>query len=130
MNRKSLAAGMLIPFAAATVVATAPAASAKSVAAKASGRCSASSHWTMKAKPDNGRMELEFEVDSNRNGQRWSVRINDNGVRVFTGSRVTHAPSGSFEVRKVTANRRGVDHFVAVAKNVRTGETCVGRVSR
>jgi hypothetical protein len=130
MNRKTLAVGMMIPFAAATVVATAPAASAKTVVAKTTGRCTAGSHWTMKAKPDNGRMELEFEVDSNRNGQRWNVRIADNRVLIFAGSRVTVAPSGSFEVRKLTANRAGIDHFVGVARNARTGETCVGRVNR
>lgn len=130
MNRKSLAAAMLIPFAAATLVATAPAASAKTIVATASGKCSAASHWKMKAKPDDGRMELELEVDSNRNGQRWTVHINDNKVRIFAGSRLTHAPSGSFEVRRLTANRAGIDHFVAVARNVRTGETCVARVNR
>ena len=59
MSKKSWAVGMMIPFAAATIVASAPAASAKTVAAQASGRCSSGSHWTMKAKPDNGRMELE-----------------------------------------------------------------------
>jgi hypothetical protein len=130
MNRKSLALGMLIPFAAATLVATAPAASAKSVVAKASGKCSGTSHWKMKAKPDDGRMEVEFEVDSNRNGQRWTVRINDNGHRVFTGSRLTHAPSGSFSLERRFANRPGKDRFVAVAKNPRTGETCIARVTR
>ena len=64
MNKKLRAVGMIIPFAAAAMVATAPAASARTVAAQASGRCSMGSHWTMKAKPDNGRMELELEVDS------------------------------------------------------------------
>jgi hypothetical protein len=121
---------MLIPFAAATVVATAPAASAKTVVTKASGRCSAGSVWKMKVKPDNGRMQLEFEVDSNRNGQRWTVRIADNRVLIVSGSKVTVAPSGSFTVRKLTANRAGTDHFVGVARNTRTGETCVARANR
>jgi hypothetical protein len=131
MNRKTLALSMLIPFAAATAVATAPAASAaKTPATKAAGRCTAASHWTMKAKPDNGRMELELEIDSNRNGQRWAVRITDNRVLVYAATRVTVAPSGSFTVRKLAANRAGVDHFVAVARNTSTGETCVARVAR
>lgn len=130
MNRKTLAAGMLIPFAAATVVATAPAASAKTVATKTAGKCSATSHWKMKAKPDNGRMELEFEVDSNRNGQRWVVRISDNRKLIYAATRITVAPSGSFEVRKLTPNRAGIDHFVGVAKNARTGETCIARLNR
>ena len=130
MSRKSWTAAVIIPFAVATLLATAPAASAKSVAAKAAGRCSAGSHWTMKAKPDSGRMELELEIDSNRNGQRWTVRVIDNRVLAYAATRVTAAPSGSFTVRKLTANRAGVDHFVGVARNVRTGETCVARVNR
>ena len=28
------------------------------------------------------------------------------------------------------ADKPGVDHFVGVARNVRTGETCVARVNR
>jgi hypothetical protein len=121
---------MMIPFAVAAVVATAPAASAKTVVTKASGACSAASHWKVKAKPDSGRMELELEIDSNRNGQRWTVRITDNRRLILAGTKVTHAPSGSFDVRKLTANRPGVDHFVAVARNLRTNETCVARVNR
>ena len=131
MNKKSWTVGMMIPFAAAAMVAAAPAASAKSVVAQKSGSCSKSkTHWTLKAKPDNGRMELELEIDSNRNGQRWTVKINDNGHRIYTGSRITHAPSGSFEIRKLTTNRAGVDHFLAVVHNARTGETCTARVNR
>ena len=130
MNKKLWAVGMIIPFAAAAMVATAPAASARTVAAQASGRCSMGSHWTMKAKPDNGRMELELEVDSNRNGQRWTVRITDNRSLIFAGTKVTVAPSGSFEVRRLTANQVGIDHFVGVARNPRTHEVCIARVNR
>lgn len=130
MNKKFLSAAMLLPFAAATMVATAPVASAGTVATEKSGRCSMGSHWEMKVKPDNGRMELELEVDTNRNRQVWTVRITDNRRAVFAGRKVTVAPSGSFEVRKLTTNRAGVDHFVGVARNVRTHEVCIARVNR
>lgn len=130
MSKRFWTVGMIIPFVAGGLIATAPAASAKTVAAKASGTCSMGSHWKMKAKPDNGRMELELEVDSNRNGQRWSVRITDNRHLIFTGTKVTVAPSGSFEVRRLTTNRAGIDHFVGVARNPRTNEVCVARVNR
>ena len=132
MSRKSWTIGMVIPLIAAAGLATAPAASARggAGAVTASGACSAASHWKMKAKPDSGRMELELEIDSNRNGQRWAVRITDNRRLILVGTKVTHAPSGSFDVRRLTANRPGVDHFVAVARNLRTNETCVARVNR
>jgi hypothetical protein len=93
------------------------------------GSCSAGSAWKLKAGPDNGAIEMEFEVDSNRVGQKWNVVIADNGVRVFAGTRTTLAPSGSFTVARRIPNRAGVDHLVASAKNPATGENCVGRVA-
>jgi len=93
------------------------------------GHCSAATVWKVKAKHDDGRIEVEVEIDSNRSGQRWSVAIADNGARVFTGSRRTHAPSGSFEVERKIANRAGTDRITALARNARTGERCYGGVA-
>jgi hypothetical protein len=93
------------------------------------GSCSGSTDWKLKVKPDNGRIEVEYEVDSNVVGQTWRVRIAKNGTSVFAGSRVTQAPSGSFEVRLRTANGVGVDRFRAAATNPATGETCLGFAS-
>lgn len=95
---------------------------------RTSGTCSAGSVWEAKAKPDNGRVELELEIDTHRVGQTWTVGITDNTVRVFSGKRVTAAPSGSFSIELLTRNRAGVDRFVATARNGSTGETCVARV--
>ena len=80
------------------------------------GSCSAGAQWKLKAKHDDGRIEAEFEVDSNRVGQRWLVRIADNGVLAFT-------------VERRIANRRGADHIRAVARQPRTGQRCVGTVT-
>lgn len=95
---------------------------------RTSGSCSGASNWDLKAKSDDGRIEIELEVDTNRNGRRWAVRIGDNGHRVFTGHRVTRAPSGSWTVEKKIANRKGADRIRAVARNPRTGERCVARL--
>jgi hypothetical protein len=92
------------------------------------GLCNSGATWKLKAKPDNGRIEVEFEVDSNRVGQVWSVRIGDNGVTVFQGDRRTVAPSGSFSVERLVADRAGVDTFTAVATNAATGQRCSGSV--
>jgi len=88
------------------------------------GVCSGASDSKLKAKPDNGRLEVEFEVDSNRVGQRWAVRLSDDGAQFFAGTRTTMAPSGSFEVRTFTANRPGADRIVARATNQASGEVC------
>jgi hypothetical protein len=92
------------------------------------GRCSSGATWKLRAKPDDGRIEVEFEVDSNRVGQTWAVRIADNGVTVFQGTRRTVAPSGSFSIERLVPNRAGVDAFAAVATNAATGERCSGSV--
>jgi hypothetical protein len=121
-------------LAAATVMLAAGAAvaggdvSAKGTTVEARGACSRTSNWKLKAKPDNGAIEVDFEVDSNRVGQTWAVRITDNGVRVFSGTARTVAPSGSFTVERRVANRAGVDTITAVATNAATGERCAGSV--
>jgi hypothetical protein len=110
------------------LLSTAPAALAKGSGVRRSGSCSASSVWKLKANPDNGKIEVDFEVDSNVVGQTWNVVIKDNGTRVFKGQRTTQAPSGSFEVRKLITDQAGTDKIAARAKNPATGETCAGSV--
>ena len=87
------------------------------------GKCSASSHWKLKAKSDDGRIETEFEVDQNRVGKRWRVTIKRNGSTVFRSMRTTQAPSGSFDVHRLLAGGAG-SRIVATAKSLSDGETC------
>ena len=90
------------------------------------GNCSGATDWKLKLSPENGRIEVEFEVDSNVNGQTWNVRLKNDGNVFFTGTRMTKAPSGSFELRKLTNNGAGSDTIVARAVNQATGEVCRG----
>jgi hypothetical protein len=98
-------------------------------AVRSSGGCSAGATWTVKAKHDDGRLEVEAEVDSNRAGQSWNWRISDNGTRVRSGSATTKAPSGSFTVQRRIADRTGVDHLVFRSSSPASGQTCRGTVS-
>jgi hypothetical protein len=93
------------------------------------GSCSAQSEWKLKLSPDNGKIEVEFEVDQNKVGDTWRVAIRENGNRVFRGKRVTRGPSGSFTVRTLARNPAGSDSFKATAANLSTNESCVGRAS-
>jgi hypothetical protein len=104
-------------------------ASAKGGDVKAAGKCSGGSVWKLKAGARDGGIETEFEVDSNVNGQIWSVQIADNGVQVFVGNRTTVAPSGSFSVQRRIVNRVGTDSIRASGTNARTGERCSGTVT-
>ena len=93
---------------------------------RASGACTSGGHFELKAKHDDGKIEMEYQVDSNRAGQAWAVRITDNGTAVVSRHATTAAPSGSFTIRKVIANRPGTDkiHARATFQN----HTCRGAV--
>jgi hypothetical protein len=93
------------------------------------GSCSGSADWKLKAKHDDGRVEVEYEVDSNRSGQTWRVRVFDDGVRVVATTATTGGRSGSFSVERRVANRAGSDSFVAQARDLSSGQLCVGRLT-
>ena len=92
------------------------------------GSCTGSTDWKLKVKPDDGRLEVEAEVDSNRVGQTWHWRLVHDGSTSASGDRKTTAPSGSFEVRRLMVNRPGTDTITLRASNARSGERCVGTV--
>ena len=91
------------------------------------GTCTGPSTAKLKLSEEDGRIEVEFEVDQNRNGVRWTVTLFRNGTPVARRVLVTRGPSGSFEARFVTANGPGADRFVA--KAARVGERCSARAS-
>lgn len=93
-----------------------------------SGACSGNSTWKLKAGPRDGMIKVEFEVDQNKVGKTWRVRLSDNGTIFFRGLRVTQAPSGSFTVNRRTTDLAGTDKIVAFARNLNSGETCRGVV--
>jgi hypothetical protein len=90
------------------------------------GGCTSAATWKLKASPDNGKIEVEFEVDSNKVGLTWRVRMFRDGTKIFDALRVTKAPSGSFEARRLTANPAGPDTIKARARNVKSGAVCAG----
>ena len=110
----------------AALAAGAPA-SAKGGDIRVTGTCSGPSSAKLKLSEENGRIEVEFEVDQNRNGVRWNVVLKRNGVQVARLARVTKAPSGSFSARKVVANSAGADVIRATA--TRAGETCSAKAT-
>ena len=92
------------------------------------GDCTGTATAKLKVGLDNGRIDLEFEVDSNKVGQTWRVKIKDNGVLRYNALRTTQAPSGSFTVDRRMANMAGTDQIVARARNVTSGQVCVAKL--
>ena len=93
-------------------------------AVRVAGTCTDAGRAKLTLKPDDGRVEVEFEVDENRNGSRWGVTLKRNGVRVLSRSAVTRAPSGSFSVETRIAPGSPRTTLTAVARRAATGEVC------
>jgi hypothetical protein len=112
-----------------SVVAAVPAQAGGGDFTERTGGCSIGSSWVMKAKHDTGRIEMELSVETQRAGQKWSVRVTDNGKLVFSGDRRTNVRSRSLSVDRMLTNRAGTDRFRARAVNARTGEVCRAQVA-
>jgi hypothetical protein len=119
-------AGMTIA-ALAGAAAFASGAGAKDGDVEVAGTCTGAARAELDLSHEDGGVEVELEVDQNRNGVRWTVQLYRNGVLAGTRVWVTRGPCGSFEARFVTRNGPGVDRFVARA--TRPGERCVARAS-
>jgi hypothetical protein len=120
----TLAATLAVSGAALTV---APIASAKnSPSVRVQGVCTRSSTANLKLSSDDSRIEVEFQVDQNRNGVPWKVTIRRDGTTVVSASATTHAPSGSFSLRRLISGPHGTVIATATRSN---GERCTARAS-
>jgi hypothetical protein len=122
MSRKPIA--LLFALLALSLLAV-PAALAKGGkpgAVRIQGVCTKQSTSKMKLSREDRGIELEFQVDQNRNGVPWKVRLSRNGKVIASFTAKTRAPSGSLDIRRVIAGRLGADRIKAVA--TRSTETC------
>jgi hypothetical protein len=119
--------GITCTIAAALAVSIAPSASAKGGdGARVAGVCSSHSTSVLKVKLRDGRLEVEFEVDQNRNRVPWNVQLLRNGKLAFAGTRTTGAPSGSFSLERTLAAGSSP---VIRARATSTGETCTATLT-
>jgi hypothetical protein len=129
--RRSSSALVLAAAAVVTVVpvlAAAPAeAKGGSPAVQSGGACIGGGVWKLKAKHDDGRLEVEYQVDTNRAGQAFHVIVTDDNVSVFNGTKTTTAPSGSFTLALRPVDRPGAE--VIRTKATFAGHTCTGSVT-
>jgi hypothetical protein len=119
--------GIACTIAAALAVSIAPSASAKGGdGVRVAGVCSSHSTALLKVKHRDGRLEVEFEVDQNRNGVPWSVQLLRNGRLAVASARTTGAPSGSFSLERTLAAGNSP---VIRARATRNGETCTATLT-
>ena len=100
-----------------------PTTSAKNGDVLVRGTCTKASAAKLKLSEEDGRIEVEFEVDQNRNGVRWSVVLRRPATVLLRTTRLTRPPSGSFELRRVVADLAGRDRISARATSP-SGEVC------
>ncbi|WP_457207310.1 hypothetical protein [Nocardioides sp. P5_C9_2] len=123
----TLAASALVATGLPGLVASAASASGGDDEMIRTGSCNSGASWKIKAKPDDGRIEVETEIDSNRAGERWAWVLKHNGSVSARGSSRTGSRSGSFEVERNTVNTSGTDRFRFRATH--NGARCVARLS-
>lgn len=93
---------------------------------RTSGQCTSAAVWKLKAKEDDGGVEVEFEIDTNVVGQAWDYTLSGPSGVLSSGTRTTTAPSGSFSV-EVQSTGAVTDAFVGVATF--NGQTCDTTIS-
>jgi hypothetical protein len=124
-----VAAALATALAALAAVAAVPAASAKGGhGLRVSGVCTQTSSAKLKLSREDRRIEVEFEVDQNRNGVPWKVTLRRNGALVASTTARTHAPSGSFSVHRIIARALPTDRITARATRS-SGERCTAQAA-
>jgi len=91
------------------------------------GVCTQESTSKLKLSREDRGIEVEFEVDQNRNSVPWNVTLRRNGTAVVSFTATTRAPSGSFEIHRVIAGRLGISHITVAARA--QSETCTAAAS-
>jgi hypothetical protein len=95
-------------------------------AKRVTGSCTDGSSAKLKVKPDDGRLETEFEVDQNRNGVTWKVTLRRQGSSAVRTSATTKAPSGSFSVERRLPGGSGK---VTARATSPSGEVCTASIT-
>lgn len=128
---RTLATAALLTLTAGTLLAAGPAAFAGDDDREVieEGSCTGSTDWKVEAKEDDGRIEVEGEVDSNRAGQSWAWVLKHNGTVSARGVSTTGGRSGSFDVERKVTDGAGTDVLAFRARRVGGGEACRGSVT-
>jgi hypothetical protein len=129
MRTRTALAALALTALAAPLAAVAPASASGGDAIRTHGGCQGPAVWKLKTKADDGRIQVEAEVDSNRSGQVWRWVLKHDGSVSSRGRSRTGGVSGSFSIERLTANLAGTDHFTFRAKHRATGDVCRGTIS-
>lgn len=91
----------------------------------ADGNCSAASTWKLSLQESNGIIALRFKVETASPNEVWRVAIVGRHT-ILRALKVT-GDDGSFHVRILSRDRKGLDLFHARAVDLTTHEICIAR---
>ncbi len=91
------------------------------------GSCSGSADWKLKVKTDDGKLEVEGEVDSNTSGQKWAWKIRTPVRWPPRAPRRRAAAVARSPLERKIADKSGTDTVVFKAKYA--GQTCKGTIA-
>lgn len=101
----------------------APFASAKDGDIIRRGQCANGIKTKLKASPENGQIEVEYELDNAAPNSLWQITLRKNGTVILRTNQRTNS-FGDLEVRKVTPNGNGSDRIEASARRSGGGAAC------
>jgi hypothetical protein len=85
--------------------------------------------WTLRVRRESATtLRVRFVIDDVKPGQSWQLFLSDNGVRIYSGTKVANS-LGEVRVTRFTANRAGADRIAASGVNTATGTTCEGSLA-
>lgn len=89
----------------------------------ARGSCSGGIKTKLTASPENGRIELEYELDNAAPNQAWRIVLRQNGRVILRTTQRTNGV-GDLEARKLTTNANGNDAIRATASRAGGAGAC------
>lgn len=96
--------------------------------AEKTGTCSAGAWWDLSMEREYGSLEIDFDIERARAGERWTVTLTHNGT-TKRAVRVVTDYQGDVDTQWILRDRPGTDRIVVKATST-SGQTCqaLGRI--
>jgi hypothetical protein len=78
---------------------------------------------------DDGEHEVQADIDNGQRGERWRVKLFQNGNRFVNVVRTVRGDDNDIEIDRDRRNTAGRDTYALRAKNLRLDRGCTVRVS-
>lgn len=127
-TRRTVAAVAGATLGAGLLIASAPAANASGVEVHKRGTCTMGSTWQLELDKEHGFIDVDFEAETLKAGQRWKVKIKHTRVKnnkkwTYRSNGITDR-DGELDVDRHLKDRKGKDRVAIRVMNPSTGEVC------